>query len=285
VYANKSTTAQRGGYTKEDFRFRDLPTRDSRKGDSEKRNSTKSGLKMHLFYNKKEGIHPEEVRAAFAYPFIYPPVTINGEVYFEGAARDPISFGNLLVDESEGRVRAAVKDIERIVLIDILGSLDRYLLREPRDLLDAFSLSILAPAVAHAQKEIARFHTALHEANEDLGMADTELKEKAEREEAIRAHAARQAPRAKRTSEAERERQARRREEALKGLTPPDQALVRITNFTQMSFDIDEDLGPHITDWSYSNMSRLFEIGLRDGKRFWESNRDALALPPDPRPR
>lgn len=91
LYANQGTTTQREDYTKEDFRFRDLPTTDSKKGGSEKRESTKSGLKMHLFYNKKEGIHPEEVRAAFAYPFIYPPVAINGEVYFEGAGRDPIS--------------------------------------------------------------------------------------------------------------------------------------------------------------------------------------------------
>ena len=63
----------------------------------------------------------------------------------------------------------------------------------------------------------------------------------------------------------------------------PDQALARITDFIPMSFDIDEAVGPHITDWSYSNMSRLFEIGLRDGKRFWEKNMAVLERPGDPR--
>ena len=271
LYASGTTTPS-ADYTAEDLQ--DLPTGNAGRGGSRSKSSRTSGLKMRLFHNRSGGIQPEQVRAAFAYPFIYPPVTIKDEVYFEGAARDPISFGNLLVDEGPGRgVRAAVPDIERIVLIDILAGLDRYLLREPRDLWDAFSLSILAPAVAHAQKEIARFHTALREANEDLVEADRAIQRDAGRTA--------QAPETPATP-AERRR---RKEEALMRLSPTDQALARITHFKQMSFDIDEELGPHITDWSYSNMSRLFEIGLRDGKKFWQKNLDALALPLDHHPR
>jgi hypothetical protein len=145
-----------------------------------------------------------------------------------------------------------VPDIERIVLIDIMGALDQFLIREPRDLLDAFSLSILAPAVAHAQKEIARFRNALSEANEDFRM----LVEK-------KVYATQEA--------------------AFDKLVSTDQALVRITDFKQMFFDIDADMGPHITDWSYSNMARLFAIGRRDGKKFWDRNLEDLALPKDPR--
>jgi hypothetical protein len=288
LYGNKGTAAPRE-FRSEDFRTRPLPPPDPNakpkqgqyaKGrDTEESDSTKSGIKMHLFYNRREGegIRPQDVRAAFAYPFIYPPVTIEGKVYFEGAGRDPISFGNLLVDEP-GLVRADVPDIERVVLIDILGALDRYLLREPRDLLDAFSLSIVVPAVAHARKEIARFWTALDEANEDLRNSDEEFA----REEKQRAGSAGQPLQVKAEGELQVEREARRVKK-LNGMPPPDQALARITDFIPMSFDIDEAVGPHITDWSYSNMSRLFEIGLRDGKKFWEKNMAALDLRADPR--
>jgi hypothetical protein len=249
LYAGRGPTMPPEDYKTEDYRFRDLTRLDQRV-------RTKSGCQMHLFYNKNEGIGPEEVRAAFAYPFIYPPVIFNDEVWFEGAARDPINFGNLLVDASEGRVRKAVPDIERIVLIDILGSLDQFLLREPRDLLDAFSLSILVPAVAHAQKELARFYNALSEANEDLKMFDESGRQRAG---------------------------PARREAAFKKLKPADQALAQITHFKQMYFDIDAYMGPHITEWNYSNMAHLFEIGRRDGKKFWERNLEDLALPEDPR--
>jgi len=292
LYANKGPAAPRA-FRSQDYRTRDIqlaaPNPKTKKGrhavgggteenDATKSDSAKSGMKMHLFYNRRkdEGIRPQDVRAAFAYPFIYPPVTIDGEVYFEGAGRDPISFGNLLVDPDEGLVRKDVPDIERVVLIDILGALDRYLLRQPRDLLDAFSLSIVVPAVAHARKEIARFWTALEEANEELRTHDVAL------EERRLAAQARQKRQVKSEGELQNERRAQR-EEALKGLEAPDQALARITDFIPMSFDIDETVGPHITDWSYSNMSRLFEIGLRDGKKFWEKNMAALDLRADPR--
>jgi predicted acylesterase/phospholipase RssA len=254
--ASRKKAALQSGYTTSEAQESDPPT---------------SGLKMKLFYNKKGGgIHPEEVRAAFAYPFIYPPVTLNREVHFEGAGRDPISFGNLLVEDG---VRADVKNIQRVVLIDILGALDQYLLREPRNLLDAFSLSILAPAVAHAKKEIARYRSAIEEADESLNVHDRLIQENP-------------APRTMRATQAAltpEAQQTKRRGDALKELSEPDQALVQITHFLPMTFDIDEDLGPHITDWSYSNMSRLFDIGLRDGKRFWEENLADLDLPPDPR--
>ena len=293
LYANKGPAAPRA-FRSKDYRTRDIPlaapnpkTKKGRHtvgGGTEESDATKSGMKMHLFYNRRkdEGIRPQDVRAAFAYPFIYPPVTIDGEVYFEGAGRDPISFGNLLVDPDEGLVRKDVPDIERVVLIDILGALDRELLREPRDLLDAFSLSIVAPAVAHARKEIARFWTALEEANEDLGSRDQEFAAQEQIAERERAEKAGQPLQAKSKDELHIEQRARR-EKALEVLQPPDQALAQITHFIPMSFDIDEAVGRHMTDWSYSNMSRLFEIGLRDGKTFWRENMADLDLPDDER--
>ncbi len=108
----------------------------------------RSGLKAVLF--ARDAITPNHVRAAFAYPFIYEPVLIEGQHYFEGADRDPINFGNLLTGPD-------TRDIKTVVLIDILASLDRHLLRPPRSLWDAFGLSIMAPVVANAKKEITRF--------------------------------------------------------------------------------------------------------------------------------
>jgi hypothetical protein len=59
----------------DDYRKRDL-TGYKLLGDSQQRVRKRSGCQMELFYNKqKEGIGPEEVRAAFAYPFIYPPMS------------------------------------------------------------------------------------------------------------------------------------------------------------------------------------------------------------------
>src|SRR5262245_50822345 len=60
--------------------------------------SSGTGAAMALFANGQ--IRPEHVRAAFAYPFIYTPVRIGGELAFEGANWEPISFGNLLSDDN-----------------------------------------------------------------------------------------------------------------------------------------------------------------------------------------
>jgi NTE family protein len=185
----------------------------------------KSGTGSGIRLFSKEEIGPDQVRAAFAYPFIYTPVKIDGKLYFEGADRDPISFGNLLrkielIDKSGNLVESG-GTVKTIVLIDILASLSQYLLREPRNLWDAFGISIMVPVVAHAQKEVARFER-LHKQIQD-----------------------------------ERRRGPQ--------------------NFLRLSFDdFAEDFGPQITDWSYSNMSTLFEIGLKAGRKFLDAHRDKL---------
>jgi len=176
------------------------------------KSGTGSGMKL---FGKRE-IGPDQVRAAFAYPFIYAPVKIEGRLYFEGANRDPISFGHLMHDvielfDSTGKPQKSGKNVGTIVLVDILGSLSQYLLREPRNLWDAFGLSILVPAVAHAQNEVARFKRHLD------GMRELEIE------------------------------------------TPA---------FLKVPFDVPQKVGHYIVDWSYSNMSALFDIGLDAGRKF-----------------
>jgi predicted acylesterase/phospholipase RssA len=119
-----------------------------------------TGKAMRLFANGD--IHPEHVRAAFAYPFVYTPVTVGKELAFEGATWDPISFGNLLSEDGQLSQAGDIAQIETVVLVDIVSGLEEFLVRRPRNLWDAFGLSIVWPAVAHAKKEMARFKGELN---------------------------------------------------------------------------------------------------------------------------
>jgi len=151
-------------------------------------------------------IGPDHVRAAFAFPFIYTPVKIGDKLYFEGANWEPITFGKFL--------NTVDKDIKTVVLIDIVSRLEKFLLiREPRNLWDAFGLSIILPVVAHAKKELARFENDVHNGRyRARGFDFTYLK---------------------------------------------------------IEFDINPLEGSHILDWSYSNMSTMFERGREVGAKFF----------------
>lgn len=152
-------------------------------------------------FEKKE-IKPAHVRAAFAHPFIYKPVRIDDKVYFEGADREPICFRNLLTPEMRKR-------IDTIVLLDILGGLEPTLLREPRDLPDAFAMSILLPVIGLAKQEVKYFKEVQNMENGQ-----------------------------------------------------------EIYTFREIDFAIPEDLKPHITEWSYSNLEQMWEIGHKRGLKF-----------------
>lgn len=112
--------------------------------------------KDHMEVFHQEEITANHIRAALAYPFIYAPGRIKDKFYFEGADRDPIWFGSLI----EQRDRWEVKTV---VLVDILGELEQCLIRPPRNLWDAFEMSILTPICALANKEIRHFETVLKE--------------------------------------------------------------------------------------------------------------------------
>lgn len=168
-----------------------------------------TGRAMKLF--ESGDIKPDHVRAAFAFPFIYTPVRIDRELSFEGANWEPISFGNLL---TSGRIETS--RIKSVVLIDIVSNLEPFLLREPRNLWDAFGLSIILPVVAHAKKELSRFTKEIDE------------------------------------------KTGHHKKHGFK--------------FLPITFDIGEDAGAHILDWSHSNMSKMFDIGYRAGEEFYQKN-------------
>ncbi|MFA7291581.1 MAG: patatin-like phospholipase family protein [Rhodocyclaceae bacterium] len=102
----------------------------------------------------KDAINADHCRAALAFPFLYPPYPIidpkSGieKFYYEGAAHDCLNY-KALVDHEP--------DVKRIVVFDVLGADE--LMRTPRDLYDAWLLSIITPLV-----EIARDDTKIFEA-------------------------------------------------------------------------------------------------------------------------
>ena len=107
----------------------------------------------------KAEINADHCRAALAFPFLYPPYPLKDEktgedkYYYEGAAHDCLNYKALLDNEP---------DVERIVVFDVLGADE--LMRTPRDLYDAWLLSMIVPLV-----EIARDDTKLFKALHNPG--------------------------------------------------------------------------------------------------------------------
>jgi hypothetical protein len=100
-------------------------------------------------HTKRDEDHPitaNGIRAAFSMPFIYPPARINDDYYSEGADHQPINFRH-----------AETRTEYPMVLLDVLGELEDYLVRKPRDLWDSYVISIMTPVVALANLQIAEF--------------------------------------------------------------------------------------------------------------------------------
>ena len=95
-------------------------------------------------------IDARHIRAAFSMPFIYPPARIGDDSYSEGADHQPINFDGL------------EKQVDRtVVLLDVLAELEDLLVRTPRDLWDAYVISIMTPVVALAHEDIDDFRKGL----------------------------------------------------------------------------------------------------------------------------
>jgi NTE family protein len=94
----------------------------------------------------KAQISPLHLQAALSFPFLYPPTQIGEDWYIEGAALDCLNFAGLLENHP---------DLEEIVVFDILGA--EKLLRAPRDLYDAWVMSIIAPLVEISRDDLKIF--------------------------------------------------------------------------------------------------------------------------------
>lgn len=101
----------------------------------------------------KSQITNEHIKAAFAFPFIYPPYQIDGEDYIEGASVDSLNFKALLSDDA--KTPGIERDIDTIVIFDILGN--NRLIQKPADLYDSWVGSIITPLVESTKDDIKLF--------------------------------------------------------------------------------------------------------------------------------
>jgi NTE family protein len=194
----------------------------------------------------KDKITPARVRAALAFPFIYPPARIDGDFYTEGAQHDPVVlphgpdphvalsaqdpaamrwfrlvkriYTEHLVAQRQARALSADGDAPTpaIVYIDILGGLGDMLLRPAQSLWDAYGLSIITPIVALARKDLEHFKTV-----------------------------------------------------------DQKQTFLGGYRLLEMAFTF-PDRNRRILDWSYSNLCELWDIGYAAGLTFWNDNRDTI---------
>lgn len=95
---------------------------------------------------KQNEIDPLHLQAALSFPFIYPPTQIGDEYFIEGATIDCLNFKDLLKNHP---------DLEEIVVFDILGA--ERLLHPPRDLYDAWVMSLITPLVEIARDDVKIF--------------------------------------------------------------------------------------------------------------------------------
>ncbi len=94
----------------------------------------------------KDEITPDHFHAALAFPFIYGPYRLNGDLYYEGAVVDCLNFKDL-VEKHTG--------LETIVVFDVLGT--DTLIRAPRNLYDSWVLSMIIPLVKTAEDNLELF--------------------------------------------------------------------------------------------------------------------------------
>ena len=101
----------------------------------------------------KDMITAQTLGAAFSFPFIYPPCTVGGKDYIEGAALRPLNFDILISDDENSSGRHS--DIDSVIVLDILRS--EKLIQSPRNLYDAWVRSIMVPLVQAARNELQLF--------------------------------------------------------------------------------------------------------------------------------
>jgi len=184
---------------------------------------------------KKRQINANHIKAALAFPFIYPPGKIGHSWFTEGALHDPLLLPRG-ADPSDCPDGCGPEDFDwfaalqlaykkylqppanggptpTIVYMDILGSLAKPLLRRPRDLWDAYGQSIITPIVGLAQKDLEQFMTVQAQ-NVYLGA-------------------------------------------------------YRLLDIT---FAIPPDCQPHILAWNHSNLCELWDVGYEAGVQFWREH-------------
>ena len=114
----------------------------------------------------KDVITPDHFRAALAFPFIYGPFRLNGDLYYEGAVVDCLNFKDLTELHT---------GLQTIVVFDVLGS--DTLIREPRNIYDSWVLSMIIPLVKTAEDNLELFALKHNDAKADLLKVEFDIPE------------------------------------------------------------------------------------------------------------
>lgn len=159
----------------------------------------------HKFVSfRHDELNADHFKAALAFPFIYSPFEVDGETFIEGSALETLNY-EVLCEERDLEIHCAVA-------FDILGQ-DK-LIRKPRNLYDAWVLSIILPLTKLAQQGTELFSQCHHK-------------------------------------------------ERHKHTTP------LLLPWAHHMRDQDWET---IFDWSYSNLSRLFDVGYKAGHEFCDQH-------------
>lgn len=124
-------------------------TKDAKRDKAIKVNRKERNQEVMEIFDENQ-IDGDHIRAAFSMPFIYPPARIGDYYYSEGADHQPINF-HTLTD------RKKANGATQAVLLDVLADLEDLLVRTPRDLWDAYVISIMTPVVALAHEDVDDF--------------------------------------------------------------------------------------------------------------------------------
>lgn len=130
--------------------------------------------RMETFSKAKGEITPEHFKAALAMPLIYAPYKLQGKTYIEGSAMDTINFEAVMENYYEpaadhemhpvvsGKAvpdkyqpKPGVKRVDTLLVFNMLGH--KELIREPRHLFDALSMSMIVPLVPMSNDDIKLF--------------------------------------------------------------------------------------------------------------------------------
>ena len=213
----------------------------------------------------KEEITAEHFKAALAMPFIYTPYKVTGadgntKTYLEGSAFKTLQF-------NPEHVMCEAK-IETIIFFDLMGN--RNLIDAPRGLIDAWGQSIIAPLtrLAENQHEMLAMkrerHLLRRLVKEKLGVDDLNEVDKTL---------------ARLTSETDSEADFVLTAEEHDHEHHSEKYLTE-TKILRMPFrdHIPEEHWPKVLDWSYSNMSKLFDIGVETAEEFVKKHSVRLGL-------
>lgn len=199
-----------------------------------------------------QNIDIRHFRAGFSFPFLYAPYEVDGHLFYEGAQFTGLNLIRLAVDPTYLHIPYVPKgtvngDAYRFILFDVLGT---DLIHPARNLMDAYSQSIIASSVAVAEKEISIFKEWVKTGDKDF-IPPNEWKLRAIFDAAQAAfHAL------------------------------PGGGMYPVPNVEPpyvVKFLVPFEQQPYVLDWSRSNLECLFDIGYESGRIFLQENPDIFA--------